>query len=221
MPRTLLVAVNDVLLQIGERPSSSLTSVVGRKAFLALEAALMDVNSASDWTFKRFAVPATQRNQETYTIPGLERIDKVHYRDLETGNERPLKYLPAEDLRELFRLTEGRPEAYALTDDETITVLPYPPIAEIGNIVVYGTKSIVMPSGADEVIDLPERFYPMLLGRALYHMLLTHLSDQAAANAKNNEFLQLVARFVQKESAHQRRGRNMFRQRGHNGRTVF
>jgi len=210
--KTLLQAVNDVLLQVGERPTSSLQSVVGRKAVLAIEAALVDINVASDWVFKKLATPISQQVQETFTIPGLERIDAVHYRNPNTGRETPLQAVPVEQLRGVYKTLSGIPQAYATVGDDSIIILPYP--TEANSIILYGTRSIVAPAGAEELIDIPDRYYPLLLSRALYHMLITHLADTQAANVKNQEFLTLVARFIQKESSASRSGRNMYRKRG-------
>lgn len=208
---TLLQAVNDVLLQVGERPASTLTNPVSRKAVLAIEAALIDINAANtNWSFKQLNTPVTQQVQETLTIPGLERIDKVHYRET-TGLERELPFMALSDMRETYQVKSGIPKAYSIVDDETIVVLPYP--EELGKIIVYGTKSIVAPSEPSEEIPLPVRFYPLLLTRALYHMLLTHLSDTGASQAKNAEFLALVGRMVQQENKVTRQNRSMYRGR--------
>lgn len=208
--KTLLEAVNDVLLQVGERPTTNLQTVVGRKAVLAIEAALIDINVANDWSFKKLATPVTQQVQELFTIPGLERVDRVAYRDPQTNRERELPYMATENLRQMYRTESGRPRAWALADTDSITVLPYP---TDGTVIVYGTKSIVAPKEPGENIPLPDRFYPLMLSRALYHMLITHLADSQAAASKNQEFLTLVSRFIQKESASGRQGKNMYRNR--------
>jgi hypothetical protein len=212
MARTLLEAVNDVLLQVGERPSSSLTNPVSRKAFLAIEAALNDINTANDWVFKKLAVPITQRTQERHTVPGLERLDRLHYRSPTTLRETLLRPMAPSELYGAYEVKAGIPEAYALVDDETIAVLPYP--EELSVIIVYGTKSILIPQGRDDLVDLPDRFYSLLLTRALYHMLATHLSDNAAASLKDQEFVVRVRQMIKKEAATTRQGRNLYRRRG-------
>jgi len=209
--RTLIEAINDVLLQVGERPTSSLTSPVSRKAFLAIEAALNDINAANDWLFKKLNVPITQRTVEIHTVPGLERLDRLHYRNAESGQETLLYHMSPAELYGTYKVEPGTPQAYALIDDETIAILPYPEVLNV--IIVYGTRSIAMPQGSADLIDVPDRFYSLVMTRALYHMLTTHLSDTQAAGVKDLEYQRQVRQLIRKETATTRQNRNLYRRR--------
>ena len=206
---TLNKVANDCLVQIGERPSRTLTNMPGRKATLALEAALEDINLLNDWTFQRVTRPVTTWTGGVGKLDNFERIFVVRHLMYELVYVEPAK---------LDALKEGQvflgPRYWTLRDESTIEVFPAPKDEqEQQEIEVYGTVSLLPPQRDTDPFPIPERLIPLLRTRAVYYLAISHLDDTNLAQAKDNEFRAKAARYLQRERSRGVGTLNMYRRR--------
>lgn len=207
---TLQQAVNDVLIQIGERPASNITNVVARKAVLALEQSLEDINLMNDWLFKRVTRPVTSWSNGVGYVDNFERFFDVTHKTV------ALRFLEVGefDSHKQSYVSGAKPRYWTMRDENTIEVYPAPiNVIQQQEIAVYGEVSLLPPSTARDNFPIPERLMNLLKCRAVYHMAITHLDDANLAQTKNQEFMLMANRYIQRERNVKVGSLNMFKRR--------
>ena len=191
--------VNDVLLQAGERPVTSLVTPVGRKGALSVRAAVEDITLLNSWPFlARKLTPLPASGATTLVVSPLRKITAVEFNG---------RNLTPVGLDEVSRT----PNSFAIVDEETIEVNPGGAFTQY---TVYGEALLDYDEeDPDEIIPLPKRFRELLMVQAVYRMAVNHLGDPDLANLKANEFAVMARQMMAREIGVGTKSLNMYRKR--------
>lgn len=215
--KTLLEAVNDTLIQIGERTVSSLGSIPAQKARLALEKALGELNVAHDWEWLRDDVQPDTWDGHNCTLSGVSRVFGAYYRAVDSsGTFTNLKFIPQDDFRLLLLAdtTEGTPEAFTQFDDSTFGVYPAPGETNQSGVHFRVLKFMEMPQATGDVFNVPDQHVQtLLIARACFHMVVMHLDDQNTAQRYEREWLTAVRITANRENGRPPGSRTFYRRR--------
>jgi hypothetical protein len=214
---TLIEAANRVLLDVGERSVTSLTSTpAARKAKAYLQDAFNDLQMFHNWEWAYALIPLNSFTNEQTTIDNCRRIRNVYW---DNGTRSfPIKYVPLSTFlqRDIYGFDSGdepatRPTIWARVDEATLRFHPYP-TDEDGrdSIRVEGIKYFPSPQGEGDSFPCPERFMPIIIKRASYMMYMRHLGDLNMAQYLEGEYMRLVQSFREQETITPTRAGNMF-----------
>lgn len=217
MATTVLQAINQTLLNIGERSVNGITSPTGQLAFNALSEALRDLETVHRWDWLYDYLPAVSWTGETATLDNIRTLQTVQVGSAANGF-RELQYVtPQEfDMRALTAYTGTNDSAtwYTITGNNEVRLNPYPNDSESRSRVrFYVTRALTIPNDISSVLPVPDRFVALLVKRASYLMALRHLDDSTSARAFNSEFQELAQRYRDTERKVSTRGMNMYRRR--------
>lgn len=211
---TLLIAVNDVLLDTGERAVPTLSTTTAQKAVKCLRDALMELSIVHDWQHYKDTIRATSWSGNTATLVGVQRIDAVAY--LNSGRSHYLTYVDPL----VFETLESRalssaaelPQHYTVPDYQRVKLTPYPvDPTERSNVlfrILYDPKPPMLPNAT---FPLPERFIPLLEKKAAALMAVRHLDDSTAAKAFTDEYEQDLLFLKTRERGVPKREATMFK----------
>lgn len=217
MTTTVLQAINQTLLNIGERSVNGITSPTGQLAFNALSEALRDLETVHRWDWLYDYLPAVSWTAETAMLDNIRTLQTVQVGSA-TNGFRELQYVtPQEfDMRPLTAYTGVNDAAtwYTITGNNEVRLNPYPDDSESRSRVrFYVTRALTIPNDISSILPVPDRFVALLVKRASYLMALRHLDDTTSARAFNSEFQELAQRYRDTERKVSTRGMNMYRRR--------
>jgi hypothetical protein len=215
---TLLQAVNDVLLGIGERPITNFGSNLGAKAKSTITTATYDVGSLDDWSWL-----ITKRNADGWDgnraiLNNRRRIYNVQYRSAVGKPFIDARYVFPQDFDNETITGYSLPGSYPLkyTTDSELSVLlnPYPTTTDEQIKIFFRTADVIVPpTTLNGTFPVPERFVELIKKRTLYYLALRHLDDAAMASMFNSEYEVLAQRLRDTERSHAVGALNMYRRR--------
>lgn len=216
---TLLELVNRVLLDVGERQVTSISTPASRKARLYIQDAFNDLQMYHNWEWLNGLFAVNSFTEEKTTIDNVRRIRRVYWLDDENRYE--ISWIPASQfyLQHLESFDTNQdiaesPRFYTQINETQLAFNPYPTTDQgRDKIRVEGIRYITPPSLDTDELTIPERFENVLIKRAVYNMLLRHLGEIDMAQAMNFEFNDILQRFRDQENRTPMKGTNMFRQR--------
>lgn len=195
---TLIQAVNRVLLDVGERQVTSLTSTpASQKATAYLQDAFTHIQNSHNWDWQNIVTTATEWVTRTAKLGNVQRILNCYW-DTGTGY-RIVRNLSEDDVLRrnpiAFTSTDAtQPNYWAVaslvgTDYKTVLVHPYPSDSAGQAKVLFAVVTYYdAPTTATQVFSLPERFMPLLIHRARAFMLAYHLEDMQGYQAAMTDY---------------------------------
>ena len=212
---TLIELVNRVLLDVGERIVTVLSSPAARKATEYCKEAFLDVQTFHDWSWQLDFFTATSWDNEKAVFDNIKRI-----RSMQFDNDRKRINVPYIDppnfyeSQELTSFTDNSavPCNFTIIQEDTVALNPYPTdTAGQVRVKIYGYRNFPAPTLPDEVFDLPEYFIPLVTKRAVYMMLVRHLGELNEADALSLEFVTKLNFMKTQDKATTTRGLNMYK----------
>lgn len=175
---TLLQGVNQLMLMVGERQVSDLTSYPAQKALLALSQALQDISVYNNWDFCKAQTVATSWSTDTATVDNMRVLYKVTYNS--SSGARPLLAVSRESFPHNFTQS-GTPSTYCVGSYNEVKFSPYPTTTdEKAAVIFHYQKELVMPTVTTDKFPIPESMVPILIKGAAAYMHQLHLDDQGA-----------------------------------------
>lgn len=187
MPTTsLLIACNEVLLNVGELEVSDFTTPVGKKARLAYSSAIRAVSSLHAWQHLQATVSALSWNVEGDTAT-LTPIQELYSVSLGTDVLRSVGFdeLYERDIRIAATAT---PLYYARAEQNSVLLYPTPSVADRPNLKFRVLLQPTVPSLPGDNFTLPDDFYDLVHIYAQMLMHRNHTTDLQAAQACQSEF---------------------------------
>lgn len=187
MTKTLIDAVNELLLVIGELPVTNLSSPVARKAVIALNRAASQVAQHHRWTFLRATsgVTAVPGDAGAYTIlfPS-SRILSVYL----PGNV--LQEQPPLELLKQAKQTPatGIPRYWARVTDSLLRIYPAMLPAAVPTATVLYLGLIPTLAVDSDVLTVPDDVYYCIQLFAEMTMHRIHTADMGALQAATLEY---------------------------------
>jgi hypothetical protein len=212
--KTLLEAVNDILITSGERQVSGIGSYPSIKAERALRSSLTDISILQDWVWLMRATPALSWDADIATLPPMQRLLSVTIPDL-WRQRKPLREVSPK-LYDWHTAQPGRPEEYLLVDSNRVRLNPYPTdIDTQQSIIFHYVAQPQFPVSQDSTLPIPEDLYELLKRGALYHFTQAHLDDLNLAQSYKAQFDEMAGRIVLRQPPRPISGAgNMYRRRG-------
>lgn len=209
----LVSAVNRILENIGERRTISLETPVSRKAVVALQDALIDINSANDWAWTMNYTTPSSWNVDRASAGSVLRIHDVQYGSTTTGY-RSLSFIDPRDFDDTPNLI-GIATYFTVETYNRIRVKPYPITSiEQAKYRLYVTEELPFPSTANSVFPLPERHMLLLYLKAQSILAQNHLDDASAMSLYQRQYEDLVMKMRNRERLTPAYGTTVFKQRG-------
>ena len=211
----LLLAVNRVLLDVGERQVNVISSPAARKAKAYLQEAFQDVQTFGDWSWQFGFLTADSWDVEKATYSGLKRVRAARF--FNDSVYREITYTDPSSFyrfRELTSFTDKAdcPQYFTILSNDTLAFNPYPTDLDGQvRITIQGYKQFDPPELPTDVFMCPEEYVYMIIKRAVYMMLVRHLGELNEAQAMAAEFNQKLQYMLSKDKATVTRGTNMFR----------
>jgi hypothetical protein len=193
---TFIQAINQVLVNVGERATQQLNTPVTRLAAQTVADALEEMSLDHDWQHLRGRVNAVSWANETATLPQIVKLYNVGYQR-ELGNIEMLPFLHEEefDSRQLFSSITGHSASYTYDGNNKVRVNPYPTTApERAKFFFYVTRRIAQPTTLVSVLDLPDHLVPLLVKKASALMATRHTGDPRLAQGFANEYDRMLLR---------------------------
>lgn len=212
---TLLLAVNRVLLDVGERQVNVISSPAARKAQAYLQEAFQDVQTFGDWSWQLGFLTADSWDDEKATYAGLKRVRAARF-----FNDQVYIEITYTDSSSFYRFEELRgftdradcPNYFTILSNDTLAFNPYPTDLDGQvRITIQGYRQFDPPQLPTDTFMCPEEYIYMIIKRAVYMMLLRHLGELNEASAMAAEFNQKLQYMLSKDKATVTRGTNMFR----------
>lgn len=174
----LLQAVNQLMLMVGERQVSDLTSYPAQKALIALGQALQDISGFNNWDFCKAQTVATSWLLDTATVDNMRLLYKVTFNS--TSGARPLVAVPRENFPHNFTQS-GTPSTYCVGSYNEVKFSPYPGDVDTkAAIIFHYQKELVMPTVTTDKFPIPESMVSVLVKGACAYLHQLHLDDQGA-----------------------------------------
>ena len=211
----LLLAVNRVLLDVGERQVNVISSPAARKAKAYLQEAFQDVQTFGDWSWQFGFFTADSWDVEKATYPGLKRVRAARFFNdhvyIEITYTDPSSFYRFEELTG-FTDRANCPNYFTILSNDTLAYNPYPTDLDGQvRISIQGYKQFDPPELPTDKFECPEEYVFMIIKRAVYMMLVRHLGELNEAQAMGAEFNQKLQYMLSKDKATVTRGTNMFR----------
>lgn len=181
---TLLEAVNEVLLQVGEREVSSFSSPVARKARLAIRRAQNFVGTLHQWRHLRATVSPSRFVGDICTLPPFLTIYSV-YRG--TQALQPIN-LDAIIYKVNTANSAGNPRYYSIVGENSVLIYPSPTPTEQTQIRVSLLLDATVASNPADVLEGPDGYVDLVTLYAQVVMHRIHTTDLNAADATAREF---------------------------------
>lgn len=211
--KTLLEAVNEILLASGERQVEGIGSYPSIKAKLALESSLKDISVLQDWIWLKKATPAISWDLDVATLPPIQRLLQVTYPRPWDRQRQELRLCPP-DLYPWYEAIPGTPREYLYVDSYHVRVNPYPTTPDQQQDVIFHYIAIPVFPSDNDVFPIPDELYELLKRGALYHFTLMHLDDPNTAMVYKGQFDELSSRIVVRQPSRTIGSSNMYRRRG-------
>ena len=200
---TLLTAVNNVLLDVGERAVTTLTTPVARKAQKYVQDAVREIQRYHHWEWLYATITPTSWSGDSATLTNVDRILHISWDNSTTGGPfYRLKYLDPEEYdvqvfpKSFDSTTEKAtyPRVWTISTRDTIRVNPYPVDASgQSRVRAYVILDMIPPANANDVFPIPEEMMYLVNKYATAMMYYHHLDDkQGAAGMKQEVFQQLA-----------------------------
>jgi len=200
---TLIEVVNRVLLDVGERQVTTITSPAARKAQLYIQESLSELQHFHDWEWLYATITPNTWILDTVTLSNVQRIKYASWVNSVTSGLgwTRLSYLDAESFDATVAIrafdstinTAERPFYWTFTEYNTLRISPYPTNASgRSRVKVYVILDMVAPSVVTGVFPIPEYMIPVLRKLATAKMYQNHLSDTAGYQVQMQEFSQLL-----------------------------
>ena len=211
----LLLAVNRVLLDVGERQVNVISSPAARKAKAYLQEAFQDVQTFGDWSWQFGFLTADSWDVEKATYSGLKRVRAARF--FNDNVYREITYTDPSSFYRFEQLTgftddSNCPNYFTILSNDTLAFNPYPTDLDGQvRITIQGYKQFDPPELTTDKFMCPEEYVYMIIKRAVYMMLLRHLGELNEADVMSQEFTQKLQYMLSKDKATVTRGTNMFR----------
>lgn len=215
---TLLQAVNEVLVSIGERAVTTIGTFPSQKARYALNQALQDIANLNDWAFTKQSTAAVSWSLDEATLPAMSRLLGVSLRPSQGQGVYELEAVSRTDY-DFYNTSSGFPRTYTQTDVNKVRVSPYP-VTEVerNNVIFHYVAALTPPATESATFPIPERYMPLLIKGAMQYMALTHLDDANTSTFYKRQFDEMARQLIVREPGIAIGTRNMYR-RNNRGRT--
>lgn len=215
---TLLEAINEVLVSIGERSVTTIGTFPSQKARYALSQALQDIANLNDWAFLKQSTAAVSWSLDEATLPAMSRLLGVSLRPYQGWGVYELEAVSRTDY-DWYNTSPGLPRVYLQSDVDKVRVAPYPVTeTEKNNLLFHYVAALTMPATESATFPIPERFIPLLVKGAMQYMALTHLDDANTSTFYKRQFDEMARQLIVREPGISIGTRNMYR-RNNRGRT--
>lgn len=218
---TLLQAINEILVSVGERAVTSIGTFPSQKARYALNQALQDIANLNDWAFMKQSTPAVSWALDEATLPDLSRLLGVSLRPSQSyGAVYELQAVQRTDY-DWYNTVPGFPTMYVQSDTNKVRVSPYPVTEEEkNNIIFHYVAALVPPATESATFPIPERFMPLLVKGAMQYLVLSHLDDANTSTFYKRQFDEMARQLIVREPGVAIGTRNMYKpvRRGRYGR---
>ncbi len=198
---TLLDAVNNVLLDVGERRVTSLTTPFAQKAAKYVLEAVREIQRYNDWNWLYDTVTPTSWVGDQATLTNVHRILHASW-DIGTNSTyKRLRYLDPETYDATVVPTpfdwsvssSSAPGVWTLIKRNMLRVNPYP-TDQIGKtkLKVYVIREMVPPAEPGDKFPIPEDMMSLVNMYATSKMCLHHLGDAQTAAILKDQFNEQV-----------------------------
>lgn len=209
---TFIQLVNKVLENIGERPVISFNSSVARKASDNVRDAIADVAYAHDWMWLKTSTIATSWVNEVAELGDVQTIHQVSYN---TGTSYRLLSFLDEMMFDQLNITSGIGEYFTFSVYGGVRVNPYPITNEEQvKYRFYITKDVIKPVVETDIIQIPDKYIPLVALKACEQLSMSHLDDAQAVQLWNAKYNDLLTRLRSKERDTPQNAASMFKFRG-------
>jgi hypothetical protein len=215
--RSKLDIANEMLINVNERPRTTLSGAIGDRINSALRQAITDINTLNDWSWLRETNTANKWVNEEAQLPVFQRILAVKWREQKNRRRHPLKFLSHDVFDEQPKTAYNssqpqRPRFYTVLGDYKIAVTPYPTdTTEQARVEFDFITFVDVPDKESGKFSIPEEYLDLLLHRATAVFALTHLSDYQLAGTFNQGYESLAQRMRDKDRGIPAGGINLFR----------
>jgi hypothetical protein len=215
---TLIDVVNDVLLDVGERAVTNLSSPVARKAVKYVQDGVREMQRFHNWDWLYSRVTPTTWANEMATLSNVNRILYVSWSGV--AALRRLEYLDPETfdatvMPKAFVSSETPSDTaryYTIVSRNVLKVSPYPTdLPGRAKLQVYVLLDMVPPRQPNDVFPIPEDNISLLNKYATSMMYLHHLDDSVGASTLMSSFSEQLAYVRTRESKHPAADMNMYR----------
>lgn len=185
MTKTLLEAVNELLLIVGELDVATLTSPVARKAVVAIQRGISAVSDLHRWSYlEATVVPSSvSGNVLTLLFPN-SRIRFVSFSQTVLSEEPEPRIYAAIATSP----ATGWPRVFARLSESTVLIYPTIVPADLSKFSLKVNQLPILPIIATDVITLPDSVYNCVQLHAEVIMHRIHTGDMEALNAAQAEF---------------------------------
>ena len=221
--RSKLDIANEMLINVNERPRTTLSGAIGDRINSALRQAITDLYTLNDWSWLRQTGKASKWVDEEAHFPVFQRLLAVKWKEQKNKRRHTLKFLSHDVFDEQPKVgydssQPQRPRFYTILDNYKIGVTPYPTdTIEQSRIEFDFIGFIYVPTQEGGKFSIPEEYLDLLLHRATAVFALTHLSDYQLAGTFNQSYESLAQRMRDKDRGIPAGGINLFRPRHGNG----
>lgn len=206
---TLLDAVNDVLLHVGERQVTTFNSYPAQKAVNFCQEALLELLDANDWKFNRDKVTADSWSNEVATLTEVRRLLGVSIQ-FSNGVRGVLNEVTFDEFNQ-YNPTEGIPYYFWFENSTTVHVHPYPSAAEQANVLFDVIEIPTTPTAVDDTFPIPQRFIRFITTYATARMKQDHLDDANNAQLDFQRADRMLGNFIRREPGRAIGQRSMWR----------
>lgn len=212
---TLLDMINKVLLDVGERRVTAITSPTAQKCKEYIQDSLIELQTMHDWEWLYSTITPSSWNLDTVTITGVQRVLYASWVNLPSGNtSNPytrLIYLDPESYDATVSVlgfssvveTASRPFYWTFTEYNTFKISPYPTdAAGQARVKLYVVLAMEPPTTNTGVFPIPEYLIPLLRYLADSKMYEHHLGDMNGAQSSFQKFQMLLNQYRTRQAKH-------------------
>ena len=187
--RTKLEVVNQVLLNVNERPLNSISGALGIRIESAIREALYEVDTLNDWSWLRRDIQTQTWNNEFADLGvSFQRIVDVKWMPDDGYRRRiPLHFLTLDEFDYIWKssydsTSPQRPRWWTIGRDKQIGVTPYPTDNTERNKIIFDVITFTgIPANDTSTFNMPEEYLELVVIRASSIFALTHLGDTATS----------------------------------------
>jgi hypothetical protein len=181
---TLLDAVNEALLQVGEREQTALTSPIAKKARLAVRSSVDLCSRMHAWRHLRSTILTTSWVNGVATLAAFQELYHV------VSGTIILKASNPDSLQNQERISPivGVPSYYAVIGENKVLVYPQPDVPTREAIEFQVLLEPTLPNLATDVIAVPPGLYELIVLYTQIVLHRTHTGDLASAEACLRDF---------------------------------
>jgi hypothetical protein len=215
MTTQFIQLVNKVLENCGERPVISFNNAVARKVSNLVKDALTDVSYAYEWNWLTTSVIANSWLMDVANVGDVQSVKKLMYGSTTTGyREVPFVDEVSYNHQPIY---SGVAQYFTFSEYGEVRVNPYPKTNEEQiKYLFFVVKSLTLPLNETDIVDIPDRFIPLISYNACKHVCVAHLDDSNAAQMWSIQYENQLSKLRARERNSPQGGVSMFKFRGTN-----